>query len=189
MSGWSSQFIDDCFSVLADLLETDQKTNLKEIKFENAKDPREELKELESRVRDLRESLSMPSLVEAPRRLAEEEEPDEEIKIQAPVNKPRPVESKPVMEVEFDPFAKLMTRPDVSIPPPPVATDSAPVMMSQSSDRTIRDEKGNLVQAYVPNPSVPNEIIESPKMQTKAGGPIIDPMIPNRNPRFSPPSR
>lgn len=65
MRSWGGQYIDDVFSVYADLIETHQRENLKEIRFENAKDPRLELLELEARVAELRKQLSMPPLVEA----------------------------------------------------------------------------------------------------------------------------
>ncbi len=64
MKGWGGQYVDDVFAVYADLLETHQKNNLKEIRFENAKDPRLELLELETRVAELRSQLGMPPLVE-----------------------------------------------------------------------------------------------------------------------------
>jgi hypothetical protein len=64
MTYWGAQYIDDVFSVFADLIETDQKENLKNIKFENAKDPESELEELQKKVDELREALGKPRLVE-----------------------------------------------------------------------------------------------------------------------------
>lgn len=63
MGGWSSQFIDDAFTVYADIIETDQKENLKDIVFENLKSPRDEHDELLAKVQKLRSELGMPPLV------------------------------------------------------------------------------------------------------------------------------
>lgn len=177
MSTWSAQFIDDSFSVLADLVETDQKENLRSIKFENAKDPKTELKELESRVSELRSNMNLPPLIEAP-----------PMKLESNIEKPDPrvaavPSEKPVMQVDFDPFASLLTKSDNSIPP---SAPIAPVASPAAVDRTIRDEKGNPVQAYLANPS--SDVIESPRSPGNAP-PVIDPTTINRNPRFSPTSR
>src|SRR5271169_367464 len=64
MAQWSAQYLDDVFEVYADLMETFQKQNLKNIKFDNAKDPNIELQELEQRVSNLRTQLGLPQLVE-----------------------------------------------------------------------------------------------------------------------------
>lgn len=64
MKAWGGQYIDDVFRVYADLLESHQKDNLKEIRFENAKDPRLELMELEARAAELRNQIGMPPMVE-----------------------------------------------------------------------------------------------------------------------------
>jgi hypothetical protein len=181
MISWSSQFVDDAFSVLADLVETDQKSNLKNIKFENAKDPKTELRELEARVSELRSSLDMPRLVE------------EVLKPDPTPQEPEDSENEPknVMSVDFDPFSRLMpqkaTEPvetPVSVVAPAPSPANPPPL-----DRTVRDNKGNVVQAYSATPSIPEEVIESPRPSTKGPAPVIDSGFVNRNPRFSPPSR
>jgi len=73
MANWSHQYLDDVFSVYADLTETYQKKNLQDIKFENSKDPHTELQELEEKAASLRTQLSMPQMVEKPE---EEDIPD-----------------------------------------------------------------------------------------------------------------
>lgn len=65
MRGWDSEFLDACFSVFADLMESHRKKLVDAVTFENAKDPREELLELEARAAEIREGLGMPPLVEA----------------------------------------------------------------------------------------------------------------------------
>lgn len=62
---WGGQFIEDAFDIFADLMETYTKENLKDIKFDNAKDPAVELAELEERVSELRKVLGKPDLVES----------------------------------------------------------------------------------------------------------------------------
>lgn len=64
MRGWDSEFLDACFSVFADLMDSHRKKLVDAVAFENAKDPREELLELEARAAEIREGLEMPPLVE-----------------------------------------------------------------------------------------------------------------------------
>jgi hypothetical protein len=64
LNTWSAQYIDDLFEVYADLNESHQKSNLKNIKFENLKEPQIELLELEERVSELRRQLGKPQLIE-----------------------------------------------------------------------------------------------------------------------------
>lgn len=105
MSGWGGQYVDDVFSVYADLLESHQKSNLKEIRFENAKDPKLELLELETRVKELREQLGMPPLVEqgspaakaSPAPEAEDDGKEEDFPAESPVGD----------DPDFDPFKSV----------------------------------------------------------------------------------
>lgn len=190
MQDWSAQFIDDAFSILSDLFESDQKENLKNIKFENAKDPNDELLELEARVSELRENLGKPQLVE---KTKVDVKPAEPVK---PVVQPRVDEPEP-SDVEFDPFMKVsgsvprgVEKPDITrndnkpVAPPVRTIPDIPVL-----DRTFKDANGNVINAYVPNPSVPNEVIESPTVPVRVPPPVINPTVQNHNPRFSPPSR
>lgn len=65
IAGWDSEFVDVAFSVFADLSETNKNEIMKDVKFENVKDPREELSELEMRASELRDQLNLPPMVEA----------------------------------------------------------------------------------------------------------------------------
>lgn len=108
---WSGQFVDDAFSVFADLNESHQKNNLKDISFENLKDPHVELLELEVQVREIRKMLGMPNLVEAGSESAraqeettpedDEQELPEDDSDEEPSSEPESFASKPE---EFNPF-------------------------------------------------------------------------------------
>ncbi len=102
---WSAQYIDDLFAVYSDLMETFEKQNLKDVKFENVKDPRVELQELESRAGALRAQLGLPPMIEdngekqpsaeeVAKAIEEEEEGD---RAEAQRKAPEPGE-------DFDPF-------------------------------------------------------------------------------------
>jgi len=71
---WDSDFTDVAFSILADCLETHKKETLKDVKFENTKEPIEELAEAEARVHELRDQLDMPPLIEKGSKSESEEE-------------------------------------------------------------------------------------------------------------------
>jgi hypothetical protein len=75
MANWSSDYLDDVFSVYSDLMETFTRQNLQEVKFENSKDPHIELKELEEKAAALRAQLGLPKLIEK----IDEEPTEEEI--------------------------------------------------------------------------------------------------------------
>jgi hypothetical protein len=107
-----------------------------------------------------------------------------------------------VVEIDFDPFAKVSKtsapkqapvaiEPLITSPTPvKEALDSdAQLFESKPLDRTITDGNGNPVIAYVGNPSVPDEVRESATQVNRAVAPVIDPVVVNRNPRFSPPSK
>lgn len=64
MAGWDSELVDAAFEVFVDLIETNKKEILHDIKFENLKDPAEELMEIEARAAELREDLKLPRMIE-----------------------------------------------------------------------------------------------------------------------------
>lgn len=64
IENWPCQFVDDVFEVYADLMESYQRDNLKNIKFENRKTPQELLREFEENAAEIRESLGLPRMVE-----------------------------------------------------------------------------------------------------------------------------
>lgn len=195
MQDWSSQFIDDAFSIYADLLETDQKENLKDIKFENAVSPTDELMDLEKRVGEIRQQLNLPMLIESV--AVENSEMNKTESLAADIKN---ADSKPVIEIDFDPFAKVVSNIAKSVPeeparvvkehspqPPPVA----PVINPPESAAPVKGPKMIDVEQVIPyaaSPNVNSEVIDRPAEKVNTP-PVIDPSVVNRNPRFSPPSR
>ena len=200
MSNWSGQFVDDAFSVYADLMETYEKENLKEVKFENLKDPRVELQELERKVAGLRGQLGMPQLVEAKdddnEGLPNEEEVARALEQEAEENKH---DKKPTED--FDPFRSIpqeqqaapLPQPQAQpfVPPPsdppqpnfamptvqPVRRPPAPGPIAQESSPE---------NPHRPMPSVQNEVITK-QAQRPVERPKIDQPQGGINPRFSQP--
>jgi len=192
---WSSQLVDDIFNVLGDLMETHSKENLAEIKFENAKDPEQELRELEDRVAELRESLGKPQLVEKSSSTSSSVKAQEE----APADHPEAQAGPSVLEVPFDPFAAVAAKegardrqvpaPKQPAPAPAMTVEDGPTdpfeTVEIASEREINIPGVGPVKAYVATPSVPGEVVESRGEQSRVAPPIIDPVSDNRNPRFS----
>lgn len=146
MANWGSQFVDDIFNVFADLMETHAKENVKEVKFENAKNPVDELGDLMVRVTELRVQLGMSPLVEG--KSVEENEVEDFNEEQAE----RARESEEAAERQkkessaesFDPFRTMQVddmpprgsnprqpvippppvRSPITSPPPPEAVDA-----------------------------------------------------------------
>lgn len=194
IAGWSAQLLDDVFSVYSDIMETHQKENLSSIKFENAKDPEVELKELEDKVSELRVSLGKPPLVEKTEETAKED--------LQPVQQSQPEavkEAKPVVEVPFDPFAAVISKRQVPDLPPQIAqaiqsavqpapqpvVQSVPQPVVQPSpEKDLTTSNGERIKAYVANPSVSSEVVEGRAEQVRVAPPVIDPVVHNRNPRF-----
>jgi hypothetical protein len=199
---WGGQFVDDVFQVYADLLESHQKENLKEIKFENAKDPEVELLELEARVSELRKMLGKPQLVDAVQQTKPEETETEET----------------TTEPEgFDPFAKVPdgdTGEGASEPPParsaplPAAPlpGAAPVSsvafrepseVSRPARPILAAEELDLPKSSDTSPTSPHiprqvegDVIEERKERKPFTPPPIDKISPvSVNPRFSPTRR
>jgi hypothetical protein len=175
-------------------METHQKENLADIKFENAKDPEQELRELEEKVAELRQALGKPQMVEA--KPVPEAAPD--APEQPAESAPAEPEQQASVEVAFDPFAAISmregagdrprARPAPEAPPEaPPAPQAAPQPFTGLPDATERDvvtAKGRKVKAYVANPSVPSEVVESRAEVVRVAPPVIDPGVQSRNPRF-----
>lgn len=117
ISSWPAQFVDDAFEVFADLIDTYQKKNLLEVKFENRQTPRELLADLESKVADLRQELGLPPLV-VMRESSEDTEPmdSETLRVQSELEEVRP----------FDRVITPSSGPNESTLPPP-SVDPTPV--------------------------------------------------------------
>lgn len=196
IKGWDSEFVDIIFDVFADLSEANKKDMLKEVKFESAKDPHEELAEIEMRVSELRDQLNLQPMVES--------EPIDE-------------DSSDVVDgsnsEDFDPFTtvngsepqKETYGSDIdSIPihdtvpitiPEPVRTVPIPVVESspiqrELDARIVKSQHVNSINnPHVAIPSVPDEIIENRSSHEILNPPTVDPNYSDqsRNSRFSPP--
>lgn len=196
MSMWGGQWVDDAFSVFSDLMETFQKNNLKDIAFENAKDPRQEVDELTERVQILRTQIGLPLLVDPVK-----EKPQEEN--QKPISEPseESPDSEKDGEVAFDPF-KHIPKPkpapvttsladNVSTPaqrfidPNPDLDLSVAIPGQPIRNKTIVDASGNVIQPHIPASSIAQEVVEE-RTQYVTSAPIIDPTAQSINPRFRP---
>jgi hypothetical protein len=190
---WGGQFLDDVFTVYADLLESHQKDNLKDIKFENAKDPEVELLELEARVTELRKMLNKPPLIDADKQ-------------SEPVNE-EPLEESPIQE-EFNPFATvpieetkeaILPPSSVHLPPPPAPTSpekaevrplasrESPAVSRPAISRIMDLDNSNPVTSptspYVPR-QVDGDVIEERSSRKPLPPPQIDAVNTSINPRF-----
>lgn len=178
---WSAQFVDDAFAVYADLVESLQKENLEEIKFENTKTPQQELEELESRVAILRETLGMQPLVEKAKESVSE--PTSEMDVAS-------TDSDPV-EMPFDPFSKIANSSDLPKPPVtespkiPARVESAPSPAPNDLGvKSISDDNDELFKSVPEN----SEVIDKRATVTRSA-PIINEVITNKNPAFMPNKR
>jgi len=202
ISGWGSELVDAVFDVYADLMESHKRELLKGVKFENLKDPREELAELEMRTAEIRDQLGLPPVVEADP-LGDE--------------RPSPVPDagsdddgeQPVSEQNFHPFRPVPT--EVSAPsedelppvPPPVQTVPVPVPERPVDTSPIQREldaragrqasqasvvpTGTRDDPHAAIPSVSGDVLERPAEKQVVQPPRIDSAPQNRNPRFAPP--
>lgn len=179
MEEWGTEWIDSAFEVFADIMETIKKENLKEVKFENARDKREELAELEEKVRDLRIELGLPLLVEVS---ANADAP--------PVEKaPPPPEPEEPPPPPFDPFRKLPQAAQAAQPPAPIATQQ-PVPVPQIPVTPVPRQVPSLDMAgATSSPEQPyvagrgGDVIESRPVREPL--PIeLDPVRQSTNPRF-----
>ncbi len=96
---WDAEFVDLAYEVFADLMASHNKEMAKDIVFENARTPLEELEELEERVANARQKLGLPPLVEA-QRLDGQASEDGPVEVSAPDPVPDPV-PVPVPEDDF----------------------------------------------------------------------------------------
>jgi hypothetical protein len=203
MGAWGAQFMDDAFRVFSDVMSSYEKENLKEVKFENSKDPREELIELESRTTEIRLQLGMAPLVEAkeltvsPEEIeeAEEKEQEEASREQEKVESASP---------PFDPF-KTVRRPVSAreeVAPEPVFVQPSrtqsvpsninPSILQRASEFAEIEGLGKInvpagVIPHIANPSNINEILDKPSSIPNTDPVIIDPVRFAKNPRFNPP--
>lgn len=175
---WDDQLFETAFDVYSDLMETHEKESVKDVEFQNMKNPVDELGELMIRVTLLRRQLGLPDLVEAgEQQVAEEpsvaaapEAPEEEPAAPEPVPqrkapnaRARAEELQQEME-EFDPFKAVEQRAPRQVPPQrqvqpqpaprrpaqPPPHQSAPPDRPVIHQRTqeIADELGESVSAH-----------------------------------------
>lgn len=210
MAGWSAHFIDDVFAVYADLTESFQKNNLKEIKFENAKHPIQELQELEARAAEIRSELGMTPLVETSKDEAKPDTslaaPEDDIEsleepilafdpFAVPVNTPDP---NPSVRIAAPPITGTVPRPSTTLPigptiglPPQIPSNmipAPPVPIPRISGNRLTPEMLEIPperKIYNPMPSVAPEVIDSKLPTAPNQAPIINPRPGNLNPRFA----
>lgn len=214
MARWGAQFVDDAFEVYADLMETFQKQNLKDITFENAKDPRVELIELEKKVSNLRTQLGLPQLVEegidpeSDKDLTDEETASV-LKAEEQFERESAEEPTPP-QGDFDPFKPIEksssppATPPAPVAPPPSQTPwtpppsahpkpsmSMPAVLPKSMTNRIppgfQPQESSPEHPLAATPSVPNEVIEIKQSGRPSQPlPVIDRKEVNKNPRFQP---
>lgn len=211
MAQWGSDWIDTAFDVFADLMESFNKGNKSKIKFENFKDPHDELLELEVRVAELRGQLKLPHLVESIPEGKSEESISPKHADETP-SEPQGSASEPqAIDAPFDPF-KALPEPEESqepIPGPiPQPITSLPVAdinkMSPIEKAMVsrRSAPASILDSHPPQstpdkplvglPSINQEVLDQ-KMSGQS--PISPPQInknpanQSRNPRFSKPMR
>lgn len=174
MDEWGSEFMDNAFDVLADLMESFKRENLKEVKFENAKEPLDELTELEVRVSELRRQLDMPKLIEA----AEPVEEDAETPKETPVSLPPKFDPfKPVNESPAEPIRPNTPIPQSLVQPPVVQNRIEGAGAESSPDRP-----------FMATPSATTDVVEE-RSKLQPTPLVIDQVQENRNPRFRPTAR
>jgi hypothetical protein len=184
---WGTEWVDSAFEVFADIMDTVKKDNLKEVKFENAKDKREELAEFEEKVKDLRNELGLPPLVEfTQNENAESTQPEDSVE-----------PAVPPANASFNPFNRISEESVLqnSEPVVPVPVPIRQIQNSIAQDPVVQrpislNEDDHKPTSSIDRPHVirNNEVIES--RPSKESLPIeIDPIRPNVNPRFKQPSR
>lgn len=219
MGNWGSQFIDDVFTVFADLMETHSKNNVKDVKFENAKNPADELGELMVRVTELRLQLGLPPLVEESKPVDEAEE-FEAIQRREAESREAEEEESAAPEPGFDPFKTVRVDPvqpparpvqpprspppQAAPPPPPapmepdpVPVTTLPVAIPPQTARGVQSvaeleatqPTSSPQRPHVAQPSVNDEVIEAPSARVVTNPPVINPKQWGKNPRFNPPNK
>jgi hypothetical protein len=196
---WGAEYINDVFSVYADLMESFQKENVKDIRFDNAKDLREELAEVQARVFELRQQLNMPPLVEG------DEPADPEVSANEgfePPDESSDEPSEPTPPTSFDPFtvAPQQARP-APVRPAQVAIPLEPPVLSGAAAERAREAaeiEASLHRAPEPQLAAPvqqevvapvrHDVVDKPASREPVTPPVIDKTNISRNPRFRPPT-
>jgi hypothetical protein len=181
MGEWGTEWVDSAFAVFSDILESIRKENLKEVKFENAKDQREELAELEEKVHELRFELGMPSLVE----MKDEDEEKPEKKPREKPEEKNEVEEEPA----FNPFRKLPTSAPEAVPvnvparvPSVPSVPSVPTAEAFAKSLPIEGSTSSPDKPYVVGQN--SDVIERRPVKESNLAIQIDPVHQSVNPRF-----
>lgn len=176
MEEWGTEWVDSAFEVFADIMESVKKENLKEVKFENAKDKREELAELEEKVRDIRFELEMPRLVE--------EKPESEVPEKTksePEPEPDPAVEKSKSESpSFNPFQKLPTAAAEFSAPQSLVVPVTPVLKQkpiEMDETTSSPDKPYVATRH-------DDVVEERAVKEPSAPIEIDPNRQSVNPRF-----
>lgn len=177
---WGAEFLDNLFSVYADLMESFGKENLKDIKFENAKSPHEELAELESRVHEMRDQLGMLPLVE---KVDVEDIAEEDIE--------KNTEETVELAGDFNPFNSVNQE---LAPDPKVASRAQEIaetedVFGDAASRAASANPNTVPPAVQRGPVVQerDDVLEAPAHRAlDIKPPIYDKTTVSRNPRFAP---
>lgn len=199
IGGWDGEFIDVAYDVYSDLMESHRKEMTKDVKFENARTPQDELAELEEQAAALRQRLDLPPMIEAKLLDSESGEvlpptlPDEEIASRADEPAEDPVPPGPPAsfvgdEEDFDPFHAIRSQVIPAIPKPvPRAAPSLDVPVPQPvlGPPLPRQDPP---PAYAALPNVADDVLEAPADRRTVEIPRIDRKVAHqsRNPRFHP---
>lgn len=210
MSGWGHDFIEIAFDILVDSMETYKKVLLKDITFDNVKDPMTELAELEDRAAVIREQLNLPPKVEMK---TDDSHPDDVHSDDEDLTDGGPSEASPEPEepeeakTAFSPFDRVPEpkKPqEESFSSPPVRTVPVPMvpaipqqmgpqgLQGTTVDRTSQYSaiEGSVDNPFKATPSVAQEVVEqSARGRAPLPPPEVDPIRRNVNPRFKPQTR
>jgi hypothetical protein len=187
---WDSQLVDDIFAVYSDLMESHQKENIKDIKFENAKDPVAEMMELVARISEIRERLNLPHLID-PKDLGEDFSIEEYMKYKEdikthksePEPKQKAIEYAEKISKEISNQEELHSKPTVT--PEPVSEPMRQPRLS-IADLENHSSKTTPDTPYVPKVIQSSDVIEERKSSERLPFPPIDrDPAQNRNPRFA----
>ena len=168
IKNWGNDWFDLAFQVFADLMETFGENNKKDVKFDNIKDPREELAELELRVSSIRRELGIPQLIEGPETELTEKE------IQEVTEEARKVtRGERTSMDDFDPFKAIPDTTEdqeesIPTPAPAPAPAPAPVPALEPVPKPVKYQPAQPVQA----PINPEAVISIPTPDPSKLSPI-----------------
>lgn len=209
IAGWGSELVDAVFDVYADLMETHKRDLLQEVKFENLKDPKEELSELEMKAAQLRDQLNLPPMVEADPLGDERSSAQLEDEGSGPITDEPPPRPARRQAEDFNPFKPVEPQVAPSDGPGsmapvqtvPVPVPGGPEAGGPARGPAVRDRprpvppgavpSGTLDDPHLATPSVVADVLEQPAEKKVVQPPRIDPRptAQSRNSRFAPPDR